>query len=496
MTPNGIGIYQICVGTTLASHLQWNCLEKDTMNVALVNTNRIKPPIAPIGLDYVAEALNSAGHPVDVLDLCWADDWDAALRSFFEATSFDLVGVTLRNTDDCAFSNRQSFLGPFASIVGAIRQHTQGLIVLGGVGFSVLPEAILASCEADAGIWGDGEFPFVELANRVERKLDWLDLPNLICRRDGRWRRNPPAYPPLHDLPPMSRRFVDNKRYFREGGQAGIETKRGCPRHCIYCADPIAKGKTTRLRPPKAVVDELERLLEQGIDHIHTCDSEFNLPEKHAIEVCQEMIHRDLGDRLRWYAYCSPVPFSSELAELMRRAGCVGVNFGADSGDEDMLRRLRRDHTPGDILSATRLSKEAGLAVMLDLLLGAPGESRESIVGTIELMRRAGPDLVGISLGVRVYPGTELADLTTQEGLRDGLVGGDDPLKPLFFIEPAIASCALDLLDELIGDDRRFLFFDSARPDRDYNYNANQRLVDAIRQGHRGAYWDILRRCA
>ena len=466
------------------------------MNVALVNTNRIRPPIAPIGLDYVAEALNATGHHIEILDLCWVDDWEAAISSFFEETSFDLVGVTLRNTDDCAFTSRQSFLGSFASIVSAIRQHTQGLIVIGGVGFSVMPEAILASCKADAGIWGDGESTFSELANRVERKLEWLDLPNLICCRDGRWHRNPPATPPLTGLPSMSRRWIDNQRYFREGGQAGIETKRGCPRHCIYCADPVAKGNTTRLRPPKAVVDELEALLEQGIDHIHTCDSEFNLPEKHATEVCEEIVRRDLGRRLRWYAYCSPVPFSSELAEMMHRAGCVGVNFGADSGDEDMLRRLRRDHTPEDILRATRSSREAGMAVMLDLLLGSPGESEKSIVDTIELMRRAGPDLVGISLGVRVYPGTELADLTTQERLREGLVGGEDPLEPLFFIEPAIAPFALDLLDELIRDDRRFLFFDSSRPDRDYNYNANQRLVDAIRQGYRGAYWDILRRCA
>ena len=466
------------------------------MNVALVNTNRIKPPIAPIGLDYIAEALTAAGHRVEVLDLCWADDWAAAVRTFFEATQFDLIGVTLRNTDDCSFVNRQSFLSEFAGIVRAIRQHTQGLIVLGGVGYSVMPETILASCEADAGVWGGGEFAFVELANRITRNLDWLDLPNLVWRRDDGWQRNPPAYPPLNSLPPMSRRFIDNERYFREGGQAGIETKRGCPRHCIYCADPVAKGSTTRVRPPGAVADELERLLEQGIDHIHTCDSEFNLPEAHAIEVCQEIIRRGIGPRLRWYAYCSPAPFSAELAKLMRRAGCVGVNFGADSGDEGMLRRLRCAHTPQDILSATRSCKEAGMVVMLDLLLGSPGETEESIVRTIDLTKRAGPDRVGICLGVRVYPRTELASLTAQEGLREGLVGGSDLLEPLFFLEPAIAPFVHGLLGELIGDDKRFLFFDSSTSDSNYNYNANQRLVDAIQQGYRGAYWDILRRCA
>jgi len=131
---------------------------------------------------------------------------------------------------------------------------------------------------------------------------------------------------------------------------------------------------------------------------------------------------------------------------------------------------------------------------MFDLLLGAPGETGQSIVRTVELMRRAEPDRVGVTVGVRVYPGTALADQVMQAERIEGLVGGEDPSEPLFFVEPNVAPFAFELLNDLIGDDRRFLFFDPSRPDRNYNYNANQRLVDAIRKGYRGAYWDILRR--
>jgi radical SAM superfamily enzyme YgiQ (UPF0313 family) len=242
------------------------------------------------------------------------------------------------------------------------------------------------------------------------------------------------------------------------------------------------------------VVDELQRLLEQGIDHIHTCDSEFNLPYGHAVAVCKEIIRRNLGNKLRWYAYCSPIPFSRELAEMMNHAGCVGINFGVDSGDETMLERLKRGFGPHDILSAVQLCKEAGIVVMLDLLLGSPGETRQSIMATVELMQQAAPDRVGVALGVRVYPGTELAHLITQEELTKGLVGSGDMSEPLFFLDPVIANKAFELLDRLIGNDERFFFFDPSRPDRNYNYNANQRIVDAIRAGYRGAYWDILRR--
>lgn len=283
----------------------------------------------------------------------------------------------------------------------------------------------------------------------------------------------------------MGRRWVDNRRYFRHGGQGGFETKRGCPGLCIYCADPPAKGKRVRFRPPAAVADELERLLEQGVDVLHTCDAEFNVPERHALEICGEMMSRGMADKIRWYAYCSPGRFSRELARAMHRAGCVGINFGADNGNGEMLKRLGRDFGPADILNAALWSKEEGMVVMLDLLLGAPGETRKSIEQTVELMRRAGPDRVGIALGVRIYPGTEL----------NAKIGGGDSFDPVFFLEPQIAPFVFDWLSNLIGEDRRFLFLDPTRPEQNYNYNANQRLVDAIRDGYRGAYWDILRLC-
>jgi len=178
----------------------------------------------------------------------------------------------------------------------------------------------------------------------------------------------------------------------------------------------------------------------------------------------------------------------------MHQAGCVGINFGVDSGDAEMLRRLGRAHAPGDILNAARCSRNADIAVMLDLLLGAPGETRASLTRTVELMRQAEPDCVGVSLGVRVYPGTELAAQVASPELHAGLLGGQSPSEPLFFLDPAVAPFAAHLLDSLIGDDPRFFFFDPSRPARDYNYNANQRLVAALQSGLRGAYWDILRR--
>ncbi|HTY64666.1 MAG TPA: radical SAM protein [Acidobacteriota bacterium] len=464
------------------------------MKVSLINTNRTQPPVAPIGLDYIAEALHARGHAVQLLDLCWEEDPHAAIGRFFRNSGASLIGMTLRNTDDCAFTSGKSFLPEFVELIKTVREYSDAPIVLGGVGFSVMPEQVLDLCGADFGIWGEGEFVLPELAARLEEKVPHLDLPSLIWRENGTWRRNPPSWRLPSELPAMSRKWVDNPRYFRQGGQAGFETKRGCSGRCIYCADPVSKGNCVRLRPPAAVADEIERLLEQGIDVLHTCDGEFNIPEEHALEVCAEIARRGLGNKLAWYAYCAPAPFSLELARAMRAAGCVGIDFGADNGNAAMLRRLGRAFGPADILAAAQRAKEQGMTVMLDLLLGAPGESRASLEETVALVKRADPARAGVSLGVRVYPGTELAAQVASRESKDGLTGGNSLFEPLFFMEPQIAPFVFDWLNTLIGDDRRFLFYDPTRPKQNYNYNANQRLVEAIRKGYRGAFWDILRR--
>lgn len=464
------------------------------MRIALVNTNRMQPPISPVGLDYIAEALDASGYEVDVLDLCWEKEPGKAVAAFFRVRDFDLVGVTLRNTDDCAFPEPRSFLPEFYAILSAIRDNTSALIIVGGVGFSLMPEQILSESKADVGMWGEGEFVLPRLAARIEKGADWFDLPSLIYYRNDAWYRNPPKLRSPRYLPPMSRRWVDNPRYFRHGGQVGIETKRGCACQCVYCAGPVAKGHSVRARPPQLVIDEMYSLLLQEIDCFYFCDSEFNVPEWDAVQLCRQIISHNLNAKIRWYCCCRPSPFPKDLAKLMRRAGCVGINFGIDSGDSTMLKRLGQTFTVNDVKNACKWCKEEGIAVMCDLLIGTPGETKQSIRKTIELMKKANPDRVGVSIGVRVYPGTELYGSLKRKNLTAGFLGGDDVVGAAFFIDPKVQPIASDLVSDLIADDERFFFFESSDPARNSNCVDNELLAKAISEGHRGAYWDILRR--
>jgi len=474
-----------------------------SVDVVLVNTNRLRPAVAPVGLDYMADVLHAQGATVRLVDLCLAPDPEAEIAAALKDGDPTLVGLTLRNTDDCYLASGQDFVPDFARLVALVRSHTEAPVVLGGSGYSVFPEPMVAAVGADYGIVGDGEVPLAMLAAELAGDREVWRVPGLVWREEGRLRRNPLWLGPLEGLPRRARALVDNERYFAEGGQAGIETKRGCDRRCIYCADPLGKGRRLRPRSPTQVAEEFAVLLARGIDHFHLCDSEFNVPPHHAFAVCEELQRRGLAERARWYTYAAPGGFSDELAQAMRRAGCVGINFGADSGDDRMLATLGRDFRTPDLWQTARACRQAGLVFMYDLLLGGPGETRQSVARTIQLMKQISPHRVGLSLGVRIYPGTLLSRLVSDQGpihgnpnLRGAVEGNEDLLKPVFYLSSELGEDAAQYVAGLVGGDERFFFPTAEAGTEAYNYSDNQRLVEAIKQGYRGAYWDILRRLA
>ncbi len=316
-----------------------------TRGILLINTNVARPPVSPVGLEHVAESLISSGVPIQVLDLSFEADWKASLSKELKNAEPLAVGLSVRNTDDCCFASRKSFLPWIGEIVAELKKLTPAPVFLGGVGFSTMPETVLRATRADGGIEGDGEEAMLALAHCLSRGEDFSHLPNLVYWHNGEVVRNPRVDVDLRYLPPPRRRSFDNRRYQQLGAMVGIETKRGCPQGCIFCADPVAKGRKVRLRPPQVVVRELEDLLRQGVSWLHLCDSEFNLPLKHAKQVCRAIINKGIGDKIRWYCYCSPTPFDRELVRLMNAAGCAGINFGVDSLCDDQLHRLGRAHS-------------------------------------------------------------------------------------------------------------------------------------------------------
>ncbi|MBN2020200.1 MAG: cobalamin-dependent protein [Sedimentisphaerales bacterium] len=472
--------------------------------LTLINTNTMQPAIAPIGLDYIAGAARQAGIEVEVVDLCLADDTESALRGNFSKSKPDLIGLSLRNVDDCFWPSCQWFIPQLADTVRLIRSLTDSPIVIGGVGFSIFAKEIVAYTGAEFGVCGDGEPAIIKLYGALHGAKHFENIPGLVWRKNDTIHTNLPAWDTAGPLSlPTSRDAIDNAAYFRIGGQCGIETKRGCDRQCIYCADRLCKGTATRLRNPVEVADEAESLLKQGINVLHICDSEFNIPGEHAMAVCEEFIRRGLGKRLRWYTYMAVVPFDGAMASAMRKAGCVGIDFTGDSASSAMLKTYRQPHTAAYLDSAVRFCRENGIKVMIDLLLGGPGETPETVKQTIDFIKRTNPDCAGAPLGVRVYPGTEMVSIVAAEGnpdtnpnLRRKYTGPIDLFKPTFYISHLLGEKAARLVKDLIDGDKRFFepIDEADAALTDHNYNENAELVQAIKRGARGAYWEILRK--
>ena len=465
------------------------------------------PLIGPIGIDYVAASADKAGIDVEVVDLGLADQPEKAVKDYFSTREPELVGLSFRNADDCFWPSADWFVPGLKDTIKAIRAMTSAPIVIGGVGFSIFARSIVEYTGADFGILGDGETAITELYRQLKAARSFEDVPGLVWRDNNSIHNNPPSWPNSISLG-TSRNFIDNQSYFKRGGQCGLETKRGCNRPCIYCADPLSKGTMLRLRNPSEVADEVESLLSKDIYVLHLCDSEFNVPRNHAYAICEELNRRSLGNKVRWYAYLAPTPFDADLARAMAQAGCVGIDFTGDSGSEFMLRAYRQQHKREDLATAVKLCRLNNIAVMIDLLLGGPGETPRTIRETIEFIKQIGPDCAGAALGIRVYPGTAMEQIVAEElkdptnsGISRKYSGPINLLKPTFYISKALGERPAEFVRDLIDDDRRFfepaLEIESKTAESDdaanYNYNENLLLTQAIGKGARGAYWDILR---
>jgi radical SAM superfamily enzyme YgiQ (UPF0313 family) len=460
--------------------------------ILLINTNVSSPPVSPVGLEYVGETLVDAGIPLTIIDFSFEADWKATLKRELGVTDPVVIGVSIRNIDDSSFISRQSFLPWIKDVVEELHHQSEAFVLLGGVGFSVNPAIALEYTAADAGIAGDGEDAIQSLYRRLVKHEDYFDLPNLVFRKGHDVVCTQRSYVDLKQAPPSRRRLFDNRRYEQTGAMVGIETRRGCTGTCIFCADPLAKGNKIRLRPPDNVVREFRDLLNQGVTWFHLADSEFNIPIKHAKDICRAIIDAGLGEKIHWYTYASPVPFDGELARLMKQAGCEGINFGMDSLHDEQLGRLHRGHTVADIEHLVRILNAEGLNYMADLLIGCPGESDATVRTSVEMAKKLEIPLVGMAVGIRVYDGTLLKRQIDEASSLNGLYTIQNGLS--YYMSPSLGPDPFGLIQDLIGNDTRFLSLAAPGDTGSYNYAGDEHLSNLIKQGARGAYWDIIRK--
>jgi hypothetical protein len=189
----------------------------------------------------------------------------------------------------------------------------------------------------------------------------------------------------------------------------------------------------------------------------------------------------------------------------MKKAGCVGIDFGVDHGNDEMLKLLGRHFGADDLKRTAQICHKHGIIFMYDLLLGGPGETQATLQETINLMTEIRPSRVGVALGLRIYPGTEMGKLVRKiaamasssyevNSIHGRIEGNPDFLEPVFYLSAELGDEPAAYVASLIGDNDMFFFASPGEAGQDYNYNENSLLVQALCAGYRGAFWDILRR--
>ena len=406
------------------------------MRVLLIsaNTETINMPVLPLGLACVDEAARSAGHDVKLVDLMDQQDTRLVLQDAVDGFQPEVIGISVRNIDDQCMENPGFLLDSVKDFVNDCRSLSDAPVVLGGAGYSIFPESALAYLGADMGIQGEGEIAFVTLLERLSRKADLSGIPGLYLPDRG-IQGNMRLTKDLNGCPlplPGARQWTS----FVSPNQEiwlPFQTRRGCPLNCSYCSTATIEGKILRKHSPTRVVAALSRYVEAGFEHFFFVDNTFNLPLSYAKDFCDQLAKAKLN--LSWRCILYPWRVDEALVEKMAEAGCKEVSLGFESGSEKILRAMNKKFQLEEVRRTSERLKRYGIRQMGFLLLGGPGENRKTVEESLAFADSLDLEAMKITMGIRIYPYTDLARTAIKEGV---IEPDDDLLFPKFYMAPGL----------------------------------------------------------
>ena len=404
------------------------------MRVLLIsaNTERINMVTIPLGLGVVAAATRRAGHHVDFLDLLREPDPVVAVRRAIAAHPPDVIGISVRNIDDQTRESPRFLLAQVKPVVEACRACCRAPIVLGGAGYSIFPDAALAYLGAEFGVCGDGEVAFPALVACTANGRDPGGLPGVHVA--GRHDAEDPAFSEdLGALPMWDEALGEVADPASPDLWIPVQSRRGCPNDCSYCSTSRIQGRPLRARDPREVAEHVAMLARAGYRRVYFVDNSFNIPEQHALDLCDALSRLAAG--VEWRCILYPHRVSEELVRRMAQAGCVEVSLGFESGSPRVLREMNKRFTPADVREISGMLAAHGIRRWGFLLLGGPGETRETVEESVAFAQSLGLDGLRVTAGIRIYPGTTLARRAIAEGM---IAAEDDLLVPRFYLAPGL----------------------------------------------------------
>ncbi len=401
------------------------------MKVLLISANRteINMRTMPLGLAFVAQAVSDRGHGVKMIDCVGIGDIESYIKETIDAFGPDVIGISIRNIDDQTMVNTRFLYLDDRDIIAFVRSVSDRPIILGGAGYSMFPDAILADCDADMGIEGEGEAALCMVLEKLGNREPLDGIPGLhIKGRPGARKRE--LIRDTENFPLPDLRYIIGPAVTPDTW-VPVQTRRGCAMDCSYCSTASIEGRTLRKRPIAPVVAWLDRLVKAGAGQLYFVDNTFNLPPSYALSLCRAIT--DAGLQLKWRCIVYPWHIDEQLVSAMAAAGCFEISLGSESADDEVLRLMHKRFRREDVVRAFGLFKKYGIMQMGFLMLGAPGDTRKSVEDTLAFAGSLDYDMLKVTVGIRIYPNTSLAD----EARRQGIIKADDNLlEPRFYITP------------------------------------------------------------
>ena len=367
--------------------------------------------LPPLGLMYVGASLKQNGYnDISLVDLKEDSDSPMRKREYLEKMldkKPDVIGIS---------ATTPSFKEAI-QIARIAREHTP-MLIIGGPHATIFQEQLLQKYPfIDAVVYGEGEITAVEFMNNIE---NLKGVKGVIYRENGKIIKNEPRprIENLDSLPFPDRTLIDMNAYH---GAFSIMTSRGCPHQCTFCCSPVT-GKIFRYRNPKNVVDEIEflvnsypKLVERGLQ-IAVSDECFNTNIQRAKDICDEIVRRNLKVALSFQNGLHVRTVDLELFQKMKTAGCNNIWFGIESGNEKVLKDLKKGITKGMVRNAVKLAREAGIErIAGHFMLGLPGDTKETAMDTINFMKELRLNYAGFNQTAPL-PNTELWEYVKKNG--------------------------------------------------------------------------------
>jgi anaerobic magnesium-protoporphyrin IX monomethyl ester cyclase len=374
--------------------------------------------LPPLGLAYVAAALEKSGFQVEVLDNYLLKKPIDEVKQMVRRLNPEIVGIT------CSSVTYQRCIETAKAVKEALPSCK---VVVGGWHPSYVPDSMLQHPDIDYAVMGEGERAMVELATHITKGGDEraiAAIAGVAYRHEGKIIKNAPRFiTDLDEIPYPARHLLPMHLYdraiefLRAKPVDTANVVRGCSYNCAFCETRKLWGQTCRAFSPSRVVEEINHLVTNyGTKGIYFVGDNFTIQKKRTIELC-ELIKKSKLD-IEWVCDTRADLISRDLLRKMKEAGCKTIWFGVESGSPRILKKINKGIALEQTIQAFKLCREEGIQIACSFILGIPGETANDLEATFKFAKKLDPDWCQFNIFV-ACPGSGLYEEVMQKGLYD-----------------------------------------------------------------------------